>query len=202
MQARPETEEITEGRQMFEGTLVHASHLHRLQVRKGTDIPYVSHLLAVAALVLEYGGDYVLASAALLHDAVEDAGLDDVREVYGDRVADVVLACTDTEEGGDPSKKAPWRERKERAHERLRSASPDAVLVAACDRLHNLRCQNADWKHGNHRAVKFNSTMTERAWAAWASLEVLRDKIPQRLEADLADEVALFEAHAKLNDAE
>jgi (p)ppGpp synthase/HD superfamily hydrolase len=91
-----------------------ASGLHREQVRKGTDVPYVSHLLGVASLVLEDGGDEDEAIAGLLHDAVEDGGgrevLETIRARFGDDVAGTVLGCSDTDEVPKP----PWRARKER----------------------------------------------------------------------------------------
>ena len=103
---------------------------HRQQVRKGTDITYVSHLLAVSALVLEHGGDEDLAIAGLLHDAVEDAHDGDgsttaerIRDEFGDRVADVVAGCSDT----DVVPKPPWRERKERYLADLLDAPPDVA---------------------------------------------------------------------------
>src|SRR5215813_7882770 len=84
----------------FDRALVYATHVHGGQVRKGTSIPYVSHLLAVSATVLEYGGDEDLAIAALLHDSVEDQGgkvrLEDVRNRFGARVAHIVEMCSDS----------------------------------------------------------------------------------------------------------
>ena len=71
----------------FDRALLYATHVHGGQVRKGTSTPYVAHLLAVAATVLEYGGDEDLAIAALLHDSAEDQGgkarLDDIRNRFG-----------------------------------------------------------------------------------------------------------------------
>ena len=58
----------------FDRALLYATHVHGGQVRKGTSTPYVAHLMAVSATVLEYGGDEHLAIAALLHDSVEDQG--------------------------------------------------------------------------------------------------------------------------------
>src|SRR5882757_8751840 len=83
----------------FDDALVYASRLHRTQIRKGSGIPYVSHLLAVCALVIEHGGSEDQAIAALLHDAAEDQGgeatLSDIRARYGAAVADIVADCTD-----------------------------------------------------------------------------------------------------------
>src|ERR1035437_5075093 len=84
----------------FDRALLYATHVHGGQVRKGTSIPYVAHLLAVAATVLEYGGSEDMGIAALLHDAVEDQGgeprLSDIRNRFGDRVADIVRSCSDS----------------------------------------------------------------------------------------------------------
>jgi (p)ppGpp synthase/HD superfamily hydrolase len=84
----------------FDRALLYATHVHGGQVRKGTSTPYVAHLLAVTATVLEYDGSEDMAIAALLHDAVEDQGdeprLADIRNRFGDRVADIVHACSDS----------------------------------------------------------------------------------------------------------
>ncbi len=135
----------------FEQAMTYAAIAHAGQVRKSTTIPYVSHLLAVAALVLEYGGDEDEAIAGLLHDTVEDAGgqsrLADLRERFGDRVAEIVLGCTDT----DTVPKPPWRARKEAYIAHLKHASPSAWLVSACDKLHNSRCIVADLRQFGHQ---------------------------------------------------
>ena len=123
----------------FEEALVYAHKLHRKQSRKGANIPYISHLLSVAALVLENGGDEDEAIAALLHDAVEDQGGKATREailnMFGKRVTEIVDGCTDA----DTIPKPPWRERKEQYIERLRHASSSVRRVALADKLHNAR---------------------------------------------------------------
>jgi (p)ppGpp synthase/HD superfamily hydrolase len=123
----------------FESALKYASRLHAKQTRKGSDAPYISHLLAVTAIALEHGGTEKEAIAALLHDAVEDQGgqktLDEIRRRYGKRVARIVDAVSDT----DQSPKPPWRERKEAYIERLRSEPYSVRLVVAADKLHNAR---------------------------------------------------------------
>ena len=128
----------------FEEALVYATRLHAQQKRKGTDIPYVAHLLSVAALVLEDGGDQDEAIAALLHDAVEDQGgratLEEIRRRFGERVASIVEACSDA----DTIPKPPWRARKERYLEHLRQAPPDVRRISAADKLHNARAILAD----------------------------------------------------------
>jgi (p)ppGpp synthase/HD superfamily hydrolase len=123
----------------FESALKFASRLHAKQARKGSNAPYISHLLAVAVIALEHGATEKEAIAALLHDAVEDQGgqatLDEIRRRYGKRVARIVDAVSDT----DQSPKPPWRERKEAYIERLPSEPYSVRLVVAADKLHNLR---------------------------------------------------------------
>ena len=123
----------------FEEAFSFAMRLHARQRRKGTDIPYISHLLAVTALVLEDGGDEDQAIAALLHDAVEDQGgkrtLEEIRKRFGERVAAIVDALSDAY--GSP--KPPWRRRKEDYLEHLRSAPADVLRVSLADKLHNAR---------------------------------------------------------------
>lgn len=126
-----------------------ASGLHRAQMRKGTKVPYISHLMAVAALVLEAGGDEDQAIAALLHDAMEDQGglptLKTIRRLFGDRVAETVSECSDSESEVGENKR-PWRERKKCYIEKLRFASPDALMVSAADKVHNARCILSDYR--------------------------------------------------------
>jgi GTP pyrophosphokinase len=123
----------------FERALTYACIVHAGQVRKATPIPYVSHLLAVASLALENGADEDAAIAALLHDAVEDAGgqgrANDIRARFGDRVAGIVLGCTDA----DVIPKPPWRQRKEAYIAHLAEATRETLLVSCCDKLHNAR---------------------------------------------------------------
>jgi (p)ppGpp synthase/HD superfamily hydrolase len=129
----------------FEEALVLANRLHANQTRKGTNTPYVAHLLAVAALVIENGGKEDEAIAALLHDAIEDQGgqktRDEIRRRFGDIVVSIVNGCTDT----DQVPKPPWRERKEEYVARLRKEPSDSVrLVSLADKVHNARAIIAD----------------------------------------------------------
>lgn len=133
----------------FDRALSLASELHRHQSRKTTQIPYVAHLLAVAAIALEHGATEDEAIAALLHDAVEDQGgaptLARIREEFGDAVAAIVDACSDT----DVTPKPPWRERKLAYIAAVAHKSRSARLVSAADKLHNARSVVADYRtHG------------------------------------------------------
>ena len=120
----------------FDVAFVYASQLHKDQMRKGSQIPYISHVLAVASIALEHGADENEAIAALLHDAVEDAGgapvREEIRKRFGEEVATIVDGCTDTDE----SPKPPWRTRKEAYIAHLRDAPDSVALVSAADKLH------------------------------------------------------------------
>jgi GTP pyrophosphokinase len=130
----------------FEDALLFATRLHADQRRKGTSIPYIAHLLGVASIVLEYGGDEDEAIAALLHDAIEDQGgipmREEIRRRYGDTVAAIVDGCTDA----DSYPKPPWRARKEAYIAHIREASAAVLLVSAADKLHNARAVLADYR--------------------------------------------------------
>ena len=151
-----------------------ANHYHRDCVRKGTSIPYISHLLAVSALVIEHGGTEVQAGAALLHDVIEDTDLKDtffLGSLVGPDVAAIVVACTDAFE--DP--KPPWRERKEKYLKHLREmiAEPEvnpAILVALADKVHNAETTADMVLHKGKTAKEifddpnFNARVDEQQW--------------------------------------
>jgi (p)ppGpp synthase/HD superfamily hydrolase len=132
----------------FTDAFLFAAEKHRSQTRKQTAIPYIAHLMSVAALVLEAGGDEDLSIAGLLHDVVEDCGgkpmLEEVRRRFGKRVAHVVEGCTDA----DTYPKPPWRERKEAYLLHVRDADQEVRLVSAADKLHNAREILKDYREG------------------------------------------------------
>jgi len=136
----------------FDEAIKLATDLHRQQRRKGGDVPYMAHLLQVAGLVLEFGGDEDTAIAALLHDAVEDQGgtATDllIRKRFGDAVANVVLECSDSV--GDP--KPAWGVRKEEFIASIPALSPAARLVSLADKMHNVRSITADYRQNGDRA--------------------------------------------------
>lgn len=128
----------------FDRALLYATHVHGGQVRKSTTIPYIAHLLAVAATVLEYGGTEDMAIAALLHDAVEDQGgeprLNDIRNRFGDRVATIVKGCSDKIGNSlARSKELNWRKRKEKYIASLRTKDKETLRVSLADKVHNAR---------------------------------------------------------------
>src|SRR5438046_9613260 len=123
----------------FEEALIYATRVHVNQMRKKTRIPYVAHILGVAAIALEYGANETEAIGALLHDTVEDCGggerLRDIREKFGDDVAGIVDGCTDTYQTPKP----PWLERKRAYIDHLKESDSSIRLVSASDKLHNTR---------------------------------------------------------------
>src|SRR6476660_4168468 len=126
----------------FDRALLYATHVHGGQVRKGTSTPYIAHLLAVSATALEYGGDEDLAISALLHDSVEDQGgkarLEAVRNRFGERVARIVEACSDSlADTARGERKAHWQERKEAYLAHLQEADGDILSVSLADKIHN-----------------------------------------------------------------
>jgi (p)ppGpp synthase/HD superfamily hydrolase len=170
----------------FEQALVFATQKHSGQIRKGTGTPYISHLLSVAVLVLEAGGDEDLAIAALLHDVVEDCGgapmLKEVRRQFGKRVGEVVEGCTDTDETPKP----PWRERKEQYIRHLRTADAGTRLVSAADKLHNARSILADYREiGEPIWQRFQGKREGTLWYYRALLNEFRRKYPNRLVDEL-----------------
>jgi GTP pyrophosphokinase len=133
----------------FDDAFLLASEHHRSQLRKCTSIPYVSHLMAVASLVLEMGGTEDETIGALLHDMVEDGGgpaaLADIRTRFGDDIARIVAANSDT----DLESKPPWRERKEAYIAAIAHKQPDELRVSLTDKLHNARAILLDYHvHG------------------------------------------------------
>ena len=181
----------------FQEALVYATQLHADQYRKGGDVPYVAHLLAVTSLVLEAGGDEDEAIAALLHDAAEDQGgratLDEIRDRFGETVAEIVAGCTDSWTIPRP----PWRKRKEATIAHLRTASASVRLVSAADKLHNARTILADYRTlGEALWSRFNGGREGTLWYYRSLVEVMQDAGPAPLieastiEASIVEELA------------
>jgi (p)ppGpp synthase/HD superfamily hydrolase len=156
-----------------------SAKLHRRQVRKDTNVPYVSHLLQVSALVWESGGSEDQAIAALLHDAVEDQGGDKVlrkiRERFGKPVARMVWACTDS---STPGRKGPWVERKTKHLSSLAEAREDALLVKAADAVANVEATVADLQqHGPSVWERFNAPAESQVWYYHSVHELLASRL-------------------------
>jgi len=149
----------------FQKAIEYAASLHTGHMRKGSDIPYVAHLLGVTALVLEEGGDEDEAIAALLHDAVEDQGgratLEVIRQRFGDRVAGIVEACSDS----DTIPRPPWRQRKEKYIAGIRHEPAEVRRVSLADKLYNARAILADYRRVGERVwERFNGGKDGTLW--------------------------------------
>ena len=181
----------------FEEALLYTTRLHAGQTRKGTDTPYVTHLLAVAALVGENGGTEDEVVAALLHDAIEDtpATREGLAARFGDEVAEIVEACSDAETIPKP----PWLERKELYIQHLRRASPSVRLVSAADKLHNVRAVLADLRVlGEKLWDRFNGGKSGTLWYYRSVAEALREKDPGPLVEELDRVVSEMERLAEI----
>jgi GTP pyrophosphokinase len=182
----------------FVDALGYAARLHAGQVRKGTDTPYIAHLLAVAALVIEHGGGEDAAIAALLHDAIEDQGgravAAQIRARYGAAVEAIVWGCTDAEVLPKP----PWRARKEAYLAHLPQASDAVRLVSAADKLHNARAILADYRVlGEELWARFNGGKEGTLWYYRALVTAFRAAGPSPLVDELARVVDELETLAR-----
>jgi (p)ppGpp synthase/HD superfamily hydrolase len=184
----------------FDRALLYATHVHGGQVRKGTATPYVAHLLAVAATVLEYGGDEDLAIAALLHDSAEDQGgkarLNDVRIRFGPRVAKVVEACSDSlANTAKGERKAAWHVRKEGYLAHLLSADKDILLVSLADKVHNARSILRDRRKrevGEAVWTRFSATKEQTLWYYLSLAAVFLERFPGPLAEELHEIVEVL----------
>jgi len=152
----------------FDHSLLFASQVHRNQDRKKSGIPYVSHLLGVASIVMDYGGDEEMAIAALLHDAVEDHGgrpmLRVIEQLFGPRVAKIVDGCTDSY-AEDAKKKESWETRKFRYLRRVRKEDAETRFVSAADKLYNVRAVLRDLRYNGDLAfARFAAPKAKIIW--------------------------------------
>lgn len=159
----------------FTEALAFATQLHATQTRKGSGVPYVSHLLGVASIALDYGANEDEAIAALLHDAIEDQGgaktREEIRRRFGDTVTDIVDGCSDT----DVTPKPPWQQRKEAYIAHIPTASPSVRLVSAADKLHNARSLLRDYRIiGESLWQRFTGRKDGTLWYYRALIEAFR----------------------------
>ena len=177
----------------FQAALAFAHQVHRGQLRKGTGIPYIAHVLGVAAIAMEYGAGEDEAIGALLHDAAEDGGgeatLAEIRAQFWDAVADIVLGCSDSLVE-DPEDKLPWLERKQNYLAHLETASPAVCLVSAADKLHNVRTIARDYRqHGDEVWRRFQGKRDGTLWYYETVADVLIRRYRSPLTRDLQDAV-------------
>jgi (p)ppGpp synthase/HD superfamily hydrolase len=149
----------------FTTALVYATELHAKQIRKGSGVPYIAHLLGVASIALEYGANEEEAIAALLHDAIEDQGgakiRAEIQHRFGETVAAIVEGCTDT----DITPKPPWRERKQAYIDHIIHASPSVRLVSAADKLYNAQSILKDYRQvGDNLWQRFTGKKAGTLW--------------------------------------
>jgi phage tail sheath protein FI len=180
--------------------IAYAIEAHQGQMRKGTEIPYVSHLLGVCSLVIEDGGNETEAIAAMLHDAAEDQGgrqrLEDIRVRFGDRVSEIVEGCTDTFEDPKPS----WRARKEAYVAHVRASRDEGALrVSLADKLHNARAILRDYRRlGDGLWERFNAGAEEILWYYRALGDAFRSVSESPMVEELAAVVAQLESSGAL----
>ena len=180
---------------MFVEAMAYAAEKHGTQTRKGSDIPYLGHLLSVAGYVIEADGTETEAIAALLHDAAEDQGgeetLAEIREKFGDDVASIVAECSDTFETPKP----PWRERKENYVDHLSEASDGAMLVSLADKLHNAHAILRDFcAHGDELWQRFSvKDPQQHLWYYRSLLEVYSKRIHNWMVDELREVIDALE---------
>jgi GTP pyrophosphokinase len=182
----------------FEEALVYAVRQHAGQWRKGGTVPYATHVLGVASIVLDHGGDEDQAIAALLHDVVEDCGgmprLEEISRRFGKRVARMVDGCTDSYEIPKP----PWLERKKEYLVRVQNEEPDTLVVSAADKLHNTR---ALLRHLQERGEEtwdlYNGGKEGTLWYYRALWDLYREKIPGLMTDELGRVIARIEELAE-----
>lgn len=153
-----------------------AAELHREQARKGSRVPYLTHLMTVSSYVFEFGGNLEQAIAGLLHDSIEDQGsktsFQEIETRFGKQVCEIVRACTDSETEPKP----PWLERKTQYLDGLRDKSNTIKLVVACDKLHNAECIVRDLRiHGLETMARFQAPAEQTLWYYQSIVDTLQD---------------------------
>jgi (p)ppGpp synthase/HD superfamily hydrolase len=171
----------------------YAHELHRTQMRKGTAIPYISHLMTVSAIVMEHGGNEDQAIGALLHDAAEDQGggdtLEEIRRRFGDAVAAIVSDCTDS--WGEP--KPAWRPRKEIYLAKLAAKPAQSLLVSLADKTHNAEAILFDYRIlGDALWDRFNGGAAGTRWYYQSLANILSEVMPGRLSDRLTRATTAF----------
>jgi (p)ppGpp synthase/HD superfamily hydrolase len=185
----------------YNEALEYAAWLHKTQIRKGTEIPYIAHPVAVSITALQYGATEDEAIAGLLHDAIEDQNQEgltqvEILEKFGANVLAIVEGCTDATQTPKP----PWRQRKERYIESLAHKSNSIRLVSACDKLHNAQAILKDYQAiGDDLWQRFTGGKVGTLWYYRALVDAFKaagdlpmlsalDQVVTELEATTANE--------------
>lgn len=174
----------------FADAFTYALHLHRYQSRKVNAAPYISHLMAVAALVLEDGGSEDEAIAALLHDAVEDQGGEpiytEILRRYGSRVAAIVGACTIPPRSASQT----WKSHKLDYLNQIRHASPEAQRVILADKLHNVRSLITNLRQtGESTWSAFAASKTDNLWLQQSLADLFEQHVHSSLTAEFRQQI-------------
>lgn len=164
-------------KQRFSEALEYATTLHSKQIRKGSDTPFITHLLSVSALILEDGGSEDEAIAGLLHDAVEDQGglirLEEIKVKFGDNVAGIILECSESHTHPKP----PWKDRKMASIRKMNNVSDSAIRVILADKIHNARSIIHEYhKHGEKFWDSFKAGKEGTVWYYKEILSVLQKR--------------------------
>ncbi|MCS7461049.1 HD domain-containing protein [Paenibacillus doosanensis] len=173
---------------LVERAIEFAARAHQGQVRKGTDIPYISHPYAVGMILLDAGCDDEVVAAGILHDTLEDtdATYEELVRKFGQRVADIVLGCS------EPDKTLSWEERKDHTINSLKTASRDVRMVACADKIHNVRSTLRAIEAEGEEAVwrRFKRGKEPQEWYFRQLIESLKEREPFPLLQTLEQEVA------------
>lgn len=177
----------------IEKAIVRSAELHRKQSRKASGAPYIVHPFAVAFLLAHYVEDEDVICAGLLHDVLEDVpsyGAEKMREEFGERVYEIVKEVTEdrdpTDRWGFFSRKKNWKERKEGYLDNLRNDSPEGLMIAAADKIHNIRSLVDGYEmHGEDVWKLFRAEKAEMFWFYGSVLSILREKLSHPLTDEL-----------------
>jgi (p)ppGpp synthase/HD superfamily hydrolase len=183
----------------FERALTYALHVHGGHVRKGTDVPYFSHLMAVSATVIENGGSETQAIAALLHDAVEDQGgrprLQDISDRFGSEVAEIVEACSDSLDGAADDTREDWLVRKRQYLASLKNKRTAILEVTVADKLHNARAIFRDAQSSGEALWRRFHRAREQTIAYYTAIHrILSELHPSPVTSELGDAVRMMES--------
>ena len=165
----------------IERAIKRASLLHQGQIRKSEkNVPYVTHLFSVAALLSTYADKEDVIISGLLHDTLEDTPYteEELEEEFGKKIKDTVLSVTEATFHEKKTTMFSWQERKDRYLENLKNAGADALMVSAADKIHNLQTMIDDYKkHGEVIWKNFKVDKERQLWFFGAVLAILEERL-------------------------